>query len=254
MQAAKPEILMLDEPFSALDAHLKSGLEQDLLDLFDEFAGTILYISHDIDEAFRFCDRIAVVDEGQLRQIGDAEQILARPATLATLKVSGVKNITPARSCGPAAPTKVEAPEWGLTLECGRQVPQNTAWLGVRATYLEKYAPDIDVAPATDTAAVPAPVTDVAAAVPVTDVAPVTVTMDVAAPATDTAAVPAAANVFALTARRVIDSRFERTVILKPGGIIWRFPLSQMPASALPKPGDLINIRIPPEHIYLVPG
>ncbi|MEI2998773.1 MAG: hypothetical protein V8T51_06025 [Senegalimassilia faecalis] len=60
--AARPGILMLDEPFSALDAHLKSVLEQNLVSLFDAFRGTILYVSHDIDEALRFCDRIAVVE------------------------------------------------------------------------------------------------------------------------------------------------------------------------------------------------
>ena len=56
MLAARPGILMLDEPFSALDAHLKSVLEQNLVSLFDAFDGTILYVSHDIDEALRFCD------------------------------------------------------------------------------------------------------------------------------------------------------------------------------------------------------
>ena len=64
--SAKPAILMLDEPFSALDAHLKSELEQSLLDLFATYEGSILYVSHDIDEAFRFCDRIAVVSDGKM--------------------------------------------------------------------------------------------------------------------------------------------------------------------------------------------
>ncbi|MDR3052377.1 MAG: ATP-binding cassette domain-containing protein, partial [Coriobacteriales bacterium] len=69
MLAADTHILMLDEPFSALDAHLKTSLEQDMLDLFDSYGGSILYISHDIDEAFRFCDHIAVLDRGALREI-----------------------------------------------------------------------------------------------------------------------------------------------------------------------------------------
>ena len=70
MLAARPGILMLDEPFSALDAHLKSSLEQNLIGLFEEYRGTILYVSHDIDEAYRFCDRIAVVDNGRICEIG----------------------------------------------------------------------------------------------------------------------------------------------------------------------------------------
>ena len=79
---------MLDEPFSALDAHLKSALEQDLQKLFERFEGSILYVSHDIDEAFRFCDRIAVVNEGRLEEIDTKDRIIADPQTLATIRLS----------------------------------------------------------------------------------------------------------------------------------------------------------------------
>ena len=96
MLAATPSILMLDEPFAALDAHLKSALEQDLQRLFEQFEGSILYVSHDIDEAFRFCDRIAVVHDGRLEEIDTKERIIHHPQTLATLHLSGCKNTTEA--------------------------------------------------------------------------------------------------------------------------------------------------------------
>ena len=70
---------MLDEPFSALDAHLKSVLEQNLVSLFDAFRGTILYVSHDIDEALRFCDRIAVVESGHIMEMGTGDDLVNRP-------------------------------------------------------------------------------------------------------------------------------------------------------------------------------
>ena len=76
MLAARPGILMLDEPFSALDAHLKSSLEQNLIGLFKEYEGTVLYVSHDIDEAFRFCDRIAVFRKGALVQHGTHDELV----------------------------------------------------------------------------------------------------------------------------------------------------------------------------------
>ena len=60
---------MLDEPFSALDAHLKGVSEQNLAGLFETFHGTILYVSHDIDEALRFCDRIAVIEKGHVMEV-----------------------------------------------------------------------------------------------------------------------------------------------------------------------------------------
>jgi molybdate transport system ATP-binding protein len=205
MLAAKPDILMLDEPFSALDAHLKSGLEQEMLELFDEFAGTILYISHDIDEAFRFCDRIAVVDEGAIRQIGNTDDILRRPTTLATLKVSGVKNISAAHALGSTAPSSVEASDWGLVLECGCPVPENIAWIGVCASFLREPHANHDEA-----------------------------------------------NLIDFTVRRIIDSRFERTLILDPGGLIWRKPITADDGNSLINAGDSIKVCIAPEDIYLI--
>ena len=89
MLAARPGILMLDEPFSALDAHLKSVLEQNLVSLFDAFHGTVLYVSHDIDEALRFCDRIAVVEAGRIMETGTGDDLVNRPQSLAGVKLSG---------------------------------------------------------------------------------------------------------------------------------------------------------------------
>ena len=83
MLAARPGILMLDEPFSALDAHLKGVLEQSLVSLFEAYGGTILYVSHDIDEALRFCDRIAVVEAGRIMEMGPR-----RPCSQASTRCS----------------------------------------------------------------------------------------------------------------------------------------------------------------------
>lgn len=133
MLAAEPGILMLDEPFSALDSHLKAGLEEDLIDLFDRFTGTVLYVSHDIDEAFRFCDSIAVVDEGMIVQVSSPNELVSAPNTLASIKVSGVKNVSRARKLDEHT---VEALDWGFKLTTQNEVPNEAAWLGVRASYI----------------------------------------------------------------------------------------------------------------------
>jgi len=139
MLAAEPDILMLDEPFSALDAHLKSGLEEDLIELFENYKGTILYVSHDIDEAFRFCERVAVFDEGRIVQISSASELVSSPATLASIKVSGVKNISAARKIDEHS---VEALDWGMVLSTKERVSDEAKWLGVRANYLRLALPD----------------------------------------------------------------------------------------------------------------
>ena len=133
MLAAKPGILMLDEPFSALDAHLKGVLEQNLVSLFDAFEGTILYVSHDIDEALRFCDRIAVVEAGHIMEISDGETLINNPQSLAGIKLGGCKNETEVTKAGP---TRVHAPKWGIDLDVARPVPDDVRAIGVRAFYV----------------------------------------------------------------------------------------------------------------------
>ncbi len=134
MLAARPNILMLDEPFSALDAHMKSALEQNLLGLFEEFKGTILYISHDIDEAFRFCDRIAVVEDGHIEEISDKESLVNSPKSLASIKLSGCKNTTPVKRIDAH---HVALLDYGITVECDQEVPEDAAFYGVRAFHIQ---------------------------------------------------------------------------------------------------------------------
>lgn len=135
MLATRPGILMLDEPFSALDSHLKGVLEQNLVSLFEAYHGTILYVSHDIDEALRFCDRIAVVEAGRILEIDSGDELVNSPQSEAALKLSGCKNVTPAQ---PRGPHEVFLPRWGVTLATEQPVPVDVKYLGVRAQYLTR--------------------------------------------------------------------------------------------------------------------
>lgn len=138
MLAAKPGILMLDEPFSALDAHLKSALEQDLQKLFERFEGSILYVSHDIDEAFRFCDRIAVVNEGRLEEIDTKDRIITDPQTLATIRLSGCKNTTEAIYVDEH---HAFLPKWNISITSTKPLDPEIKYCGMRAKFIE-YADD----------------------------------------------------------------------------------------------------------------
>ena len=135
MLAARPGILMLDEPLSALDAHLKGVLEQNLTGLFEAYQGTILYVSHDIDEALRLCDRIAVVDSGRIVEMGSGGDLVSRPRSSAGLKLSGCKNATQARRAGAH---RIWLPKWGVDLACGADVPEGLTCCGVRARFIER--------------------------------------------------------------------------------------------------------------------
>ena len=135
MLAAKPGILMLDEPFSALDAHLKGILEQNLTGLFEMYSGTVLYVSHDIDEAVRFCHRIAVMDEGHVMEISSGDSLVNDPKSTASIKLSGSKNVTEARRVDDHT---VRLPKWGVDLHMERTVPAGVVNMGIRAFMLER--------------------------------------------------------------------------------------------------------------------
>ena len=134
MLAANPAILMLDEPFSALDSHLKSVLEQNLISLFDAFDGSVLYVSHDIDEAVRFCDRIAVVSQGHITELAAPDDLVHNPQSQAGLKLSGCKNVSEAVKVGEHT---INVPRWGIDVTVDQVVPDDVKYVGIRAFYIE---------------------------------------------------------------------------------------------------------------------
>ncbi len=79
--AADPAYLLMDEPFGALDAVTRDGLQQEVLRLKEKLGKTIVFVTHDIFEALTLADRIAVMHEGLLEQVGTAREILSAPAT-----------------------------------------------------------------------------------------------------------------------------------------------------------------------------
>ena len=77
---AEPKILLMDEPFSALDAISRKQLQALTKDLHKEFGMTTIFVTHDTDEALKLGDRIAVLQEGEIVQVADSDTILAQPA------------------------------------------------------------------------------------------------------------------------------------------------------------------------------
>jgi osmoprotectant transport system ATP-binding protein len=79
--AADPHYLLMDEPFGALDALTRDSLQQELAALKRRLGKTILFVTHDIFEALTLADRIAVMHQGRLQQIGTPDEVVSRPAT-----------------------------------------------------------------------------------------------------------------------------------------------------------------------------
>jgi osmoprotectant transport system ATP-binding protein len=79
--ATDPAYLLMDEPFGALDAITRDSIQQEFLDLKQHLNKTIIFVTHDIVEAVSLGDRIAILHEGRLEQIGTSEEIMENPAT-----------------------------------------------------------------------------------------------------------------------------------------------------------------------------
>ncbi|MDE5416207.1 quaternary amine ABC transporter ATP-binding protein [Alkalihalobacterium chitinilyticum] len=77
--ATEPDILLMDEPFSALDPLIKRDMQLELMELQSKLKKTIIFITHDINEAFKIGDRVAVMKDGQMEQIGTPEEIIEKP-------------------------------------------------------------------------------------------------------------------------------------------------------------------------------
>lgn len=87
--AARPRLLLMDEPFSSLDGALRGQVRQQTLDLLRETGATTIVVTHDPEEAMRIADRIAILDAGRLVQCGRPEDLYRRPACLCVARIFG---------------------------------------------------------------------------------------------------------------------------------------------------------------------
>lgn len=110
---SNPRILLLDEPFSALDSHLRFKLEQEVRQVLRRFGKTAILVSHDRDEVYRLSHRIAVMDEGRIQAIGTQKEVFANPRTRKGAVLTGCKNISSAKILPNG---QIYAEDWGMTL------------------------------------------------------------------------------------------------------------------------------------------
>lgn len=95
--ALEPDVLLLDEPFGALDAPTRSRLLGDFQALISELALTMIFVTHDLDEALFLGDQVAIILNGELRQQGPPDEIFSAPADLDVAAFVGVETVIPGR-------------------------------------------------------------------------------------------------------------------------------------------------------------
>lgn len=128
--ASKPEVLLLDEPFSALDSYLKEEIQLDLLELLENYNGQVAMVTHNRDEAYRMCKNIMVVDKGRVKEIGSKHQIFNKPQNVVSARLTGCKNISRANKIDE---NHVYSPDWNVTFKVTSKIPENLKYIGIRA-------------------------------------------------------------------------------------------------------------------------
>ena len=119
--AAEPRVLLMDEPFSALDLAVRERLHHDLRTLQAERGLVVIYVTHSLDDAFAVGHRLAVVREGRIEQVGPLEAVFRRPTNASVVEVLGLPNVFAARVVA-VSPEGLTLDWDGLLLEAPPQV------------------------------------------------------------------------------------------------------------------------------------
>ncbi len=101
--APEPALLLLDEPFSSLDASLREDLRREVRALLKRLGMAAMLVTHDRDEVFAFADRVAVMNAGKLEQVGNPDEVYASPRTAFVASLMGDCTLLPARASGMTA-------------------------------------------------------------------------------------------------------------------------------------------------------
>jgi molybdate transport system permease protein len=131
--AIEPQALLLDEPLSALDTYLRSKIEQLLITTLARFRRPALYVTHNIEEAYRIATKLVVLSKGKVVASGVREEVFRDPPTLEVALLTGLKNFSRARAIDGDS---VQALDWNCVLHCGAARATGAAYVGIRAHYI----------------------------------------------------------------------------------------------------------------------
>ena len=132
-KASQPGIMLLDEPFSALDTYLRDKQEKLLRNNLVHYQGVTLFITHNLEEAYRVCPNLLVVDRGKAIASGTKQAIFERPGNFRTAQLTGCKNFSRAVAI---SERQIRAINWNCTLEVIEPIPESLAYVGIRAHQL----------------------------------------------------------------------------------------------------------------------
>ena len=125
-----PDVILLDEPFSAMDTFLKEQLRIELVNSLRDFDGFSIMVTHDRDEAFQFCDELIVLDEGKIIAKGPTYEIFENPKKVQVARLTGCKNISKVEVIDDY---HLKSIDWGVTFEVAEKISPEITHIGIRA-------------------------------------------------------------------------------------------------------------------------
>ena len=134
IMVTEPGLILLDEPFSALDGYLRDRMQVEMMEMLEDYPGQVLMVSHSRDELYRFSEELFAVKDGSILRQGETKEIFRDPRRIEVAKLTGCKNLSDARRTDAHT---LEAAEWGITLRLEREIPDWVGHVGYRAHCFE---------------------------------------------------------------------------------------------------------------------
>ena len=129
--AYKPRVLLLDEPFSAMDSYLRERLRLELAQIMREYEGIAILVTHDRDEAYQLCDQLMLMEQGQILASGSSRELFLDPEIVQVARLTGCKNIS---RIDRLASHRFRALDWGgLELMTKETIGEEIGFVGIRA-------------------------------------------------------------------------------------------------------------------------
>jgi molybdate transport system permease protein len=128
--AINPDALLFDEAFAALDPHLRRQMEEQLRETLSDYNGPVIFVTHDMEEAFRFCRDLLVLDAGRVIASGPRQQLFERPRTVVAAQLTGCKNIVAARRVDDH---RIAVEAWQCELQTAVPVSGGLTHMGLRS-------------------------------------------------------------------------------------------------------------------------
>lgn len=130
IMASEPDMILLDEPFSALDVFLKDRLQQEMIGMLEDYPGIVILVSHSRDEIYHFSDELFVVDQGRAICGGKTKDIFRDPEKKEAARITGCKNIVDA-SLG--NDNRLKIPDWEISISLCQTISREVCAVGYRA-------------------------------------------------------------------------------------------------------------------------